>query len=111
MKLATFAAVLALWAGAAIGACRKFPVLTARQAWRPTLPLRCRGAFRKLLGRPHEGLRRPQFHALITCESPKQTDSIRFCSHTVQAPAKPKPFRNHSMASNPRIVRRAVRKD
>ena len=57
------------------------------------------------------GCDRPQFHALLACGSPKQTDSSRFCSHTVQAPAKPNPFRSHSMASNPRIVRRAVWKD
>jgi hypothetical protein len=49
--------------------------------------------------------------ALVTCGRPKQTDISRFCSHTVQAPTKLKPFRNHSMASNPRIVRRAVWKD
>src|SRR4051794_14693336 len=65
-------------------------------------------ACRKLWRWPHYGLCRPRFHALLAAGSPKQTDSIRFCSHTVQAPAKPKPFRNHSMASNPRIVRRAV---
>src|SRR4051794_39213619 len=33
---------------------------------------------------------RPQFHALLTCGRPKQIASSRFCSHTVQAPAKPK---------------------
>src|SRR3954451_17195728 len=43
----------------------------------------------KLWGRPHDGLCRSQFHVLIPCESPKQTDSIWFCSHTVQAPANP----------------------
>jgi hypothetical protein len=68
-------------------------------------------ACRKLWRRPHDGLYQPQFHALLTAGRPKQTDSIRFCSHTVQAPAKPNPFRSHSMASNPRIVRRAVWKD
>jgi len=65
----------------------------------------------KLWRRPHEGLCRPQFHALFTVGRPKQTDSNRFCSHTVQAPGKANPFRSHSMASNPRIVRRAVWKD
>ena len=52
-----------------------------------------------------------RFYALLAAGNPKQTDSIRFCSHTVQAPAKPNPFRNHSMAWKPRIVRRAVWKD
>ena len=74
-------------------------------------PKASRRACRKLWRRPHDGPYRPQFHALFTVGRPKQTDSIRFCSHTVQAPAKPNPFRNHSMASNPRIVRRAVWKD
>ncbi len=69
------------------------------------------GACRKLWHGPHDGLYRSQFYALLTAGSPKQTDSIRFCSHTVQAPAKPKPLRSHSMASKPRIVRRAVRKN
>ena len=69
-------------------------------------------ACRKLWRRPHDGLcSRLQFHALLTCGRPKQTASSRFCSHTVQAPAKPKPLRSHSMASNPWIVRRAVWKD
>ena len=68
-------------------------------------------ACRQLWSRAHDGLCRPRFDTLLAAGSPEQTDSIRFCSHTVQAPAKPKPFRNHSMASNPRIVRRAVRKD
>ena len=68
-------------------------------------------ACRKLWRRPDDGLYRPKFHALFTVGRPKQTDSNRFCSHTVQAPANPKPFRNHSMASNLRIVRRAEWKD
>ena len=37
----------------------------------------------------------PGFHALLTSGRPKQTASSRFCSHTVHAPAKPKPLRNH----------------
>ena len=41
------------------------------------------------------------FYASLTSESPKQNPSIRFCSTTVQAPAKPKPLRSHSIASNP----------
>ena len=44
----------------------------------------------------------------------RETETDRqqpICSHTVQALAKPKPLRSHSMASNPRIVRRAVWKD
>ena len=49
------------------------------------------------------------FQALLTSGRPKQTDSSWFCSHTVQAPANPNPLRSHSMASKPRIVRRAVR--
>src|SRR5215211_7639549 len=65
-------------------------------------------ACRKLWCRLHDGLRRPRFHALLTCGRPKQIASSRFCSHTVQAPAKPKPLRSHSIASNPWIVRRAV---
>src|SRR3954468_4090083 len=50
----------------------------------------------------------PGFHTLLTCGRPKQSASSRFCSHTVQRPAKPKPLRSHSMASNPWMVRRAV---
>src|SRR6478735_581249 len=65
-------------------------------------------ACRKLWRRPHDGLYRLRFYALLAAGSPKQTDSSWFCSHTVQAPAKPNPFLSHSMASNPRIVRRAV---
>src|SRR4051794_32818889 len=53
----------------------------------------------------------PSFQAPLIFRRPKQSDSSRFCSHTVQAPAKPKPLRNHSMASNPRIVRHAVWED
>src|SRR5215208_6356729 len=53
---------------------------------------------RKLRRRPQDGLCRPQLHALLTCGTPKHTASSRFCSHTVQAPAKPKPLRSHSMA-------------
>ena len=68
-------------------------------------------ACRKLWRRPHDGLCRPRFYALLAAGSPKQTDNSWFCSHTVQAPAKSKPFRSHSIASNPRIVRRAVWKD
>jgi len=59
------------------------------------------GACRKLSRRPHDRLDRPQFHALLTCARPKQSPSSRFCSHTVHAPAKPKPLRSHSMASKP----------
>src|SRR4051812_754903 len=51
------------------------------------------------------------FHALFATGSPKQTASSRFCSRTVQAPAKPKPLRNHSMASKPWMVRLAVAND
>ena len=69
------------------------------------------GACRKLWRRPQDGLGRPSFQALLTCGRPKQTASSRFCSHTVQAPAKPKPLRSHSMASKPWMVRRAVWKD
>jgi hypothetical protein len=43
----------------------------------------------------------PNFHALLTCGRPKQSASSRFCSHTVQRPAKPKPLRSHSIASKP----------
>ncbi len=50
----------------------------------------------------------PGFHALLTCGRPKQSASSWFCSHTVQAPAKPNPLRSHSMASKPWMVRRAV---
>src|SRR4051794_26647173 len=62
----------------------------------------------KLWRRAQDRLRRPQFHTLLTCGRPKQTASSRFCSHTVQRPAKPKPLRSHSMTSNPWMVRRAV---
>ncbi len=55
------------------------------------------------------GENRPSFQALLTSGRPKHTDSSWFCSHTVQAPANPNPLRSHSMASKPRIVRRAVR--
>ena len=65
-------------------------------------------ACRKLWRRPQDGPWRPQFHALLTSGRPKQTASSRFCSRTVHAPAKPKPLRSHSMASKPRMVRRAV---
>src|SRR4051794_12115089 len=68
-------------------------------------------ACRKLWRRPHDGLYRPQFHALLTCGRPKQSAGSRFCSHTVQAPARSKPFLNHTRASKPRIVRCAVWKD
>jgi hypothetical protein len=50
----------------------------------------------------------PDFHALLTSGRPKQSARRLFCSHTVQAPAKPNPLRSHSIASNPWIVRRAV---
>src|SRR5215207_3156628 len=43
----------------------------------------------------------PGFHTLLTSGRPKQSASSRFCSHTVQAPAKPKPLRSHSIASKP----------
>src|SRR3954452_2080670 len=77
---------------------------------RPTKRRICAGwACRKLWSRIHAGLCRPQFHALIPCESPKQNASSWFCSHTVLVPAKSNPFRNDGMASNPRIVRRAWR--
>src|SRR3954466_9652489 len=68
-------------------------------------------ACRKLWRRAQDRLRRPQFHTLLTSGRPKQIASSRFCSHTVQRPAKPKPLRSHSMASKPWIVRRAVWKD
>ena len=42
------------------------------------------------------GCARPQFHTLLTSGRPKQTASRRFCSHTVQAPAKPNPLRSQS---------------
>ena len=51
---------------------------------------------------------RPRFYTLLTCGRPKQSASSRFCSHTVQAPAKPKPLRSHDVTSNPWMVRRAV---
>ena len=57
------------------------------------------------------GENRPSFQALLTSGRPKQTDSSWFCSHTVQAPANPNPLRSHSMASKPRILRRAVWND
>src|SRR4051812_17657190 len=57
------------------------------------------------------GGNRPSFQAPLIFRSPKHTDSSRFCSHIVHAPANPNPLRSHSMASNPRIVRRAVWKD
>src|SRR3954468_20522293 len=50
------------------------------------------GACRKLWRRAQDRLRRPQFHTLLTSERPKQTASSRFCSHTVQRLAKPKPL-------------------
>jgi hypothetical protein len=59
------------------------------------------GACRNLWRRPQDGPWRPQFHALLTSEGPKQTASSRLCSHTVHAPAQPKPLRSHSMASKP----------
>jgi hypothetical protein len=34
--------------------------------------------------------------ALLTFGSPKQIASSWFCSHTVQAPAKPNPLRSHT---------------
>src|SRR3954462_6755522 len=70
-------------------------------------------------GRPHMSQTRVQaagaatrlvFHALFATGSPKQCASSWFCSHTVHAPAKPKPLRSHSMASKPWMVRRAVAK-
>src|SRR4051812_47449503 len=66
-------------------------------------------ACRKLWRRAQDRLRRPQFHTLLTSGRPKQIASSRFCSHTVQRPAKPKPLRSHSMASKPWIVRRQLR--
>ena len=48
------------------------------------------------------------YQALLTCGRQKQTDNSRFCSRTVHVPARPQPLRNHSMASNSRIVRCAV---
>src|SRR3954453_22661394 len=50
----------------------------------------------------------PRFQTLLTSGRPKQSASSRFCSHTVQAPAKPKPLHSHSIASKPWMVRRAV---
>src|SRR5215212_1285951 len=41
----------------------------------------------------------PGFHTLLTSGRPKQSASSRFCSHTVQRPAKPKPLCSHSIAS------------
>ena len=55
-------------------------------------------ACRKLWRRPQNGPWRPSFHTLLTCGRPKQSATSRFCSHTVQAPAKPTPLRSHSMA-------------
>jgi hypothetical protein len=40
----------------------------------------------KLGHRLYNGPYRPQFHALLAAGRPKQNDSSRFCSHTVQAP-------------------------
>lgn len=51
------------------------------------------------------------FHALLTFCSPKRRASKSFWSLTVQPPEKPKPFRSHSIASKPAMVRRAVLKD
>lgn len=59
-------------------------------------------------GQAAEGSLPSCFHALFACGSPKQSARRRFCSRTVHAPAKPKPFRSQSMASKPQIVRRAV---
>src|SRR5215207_3956062 len=61
----------------------------------------CYRACRKLRRRVQDGLGRPRFQALLTCGSPKQSASSRFCSHTVQPPAKPKPLRSPSLASKP----------
>src|SRR4051812_37753926 len=37
------------------------------------------------------GESRPSFKSLLTCGRSRQTDSIRFCSHAAQAPAKANP--------------------
>ncbi len=71
------------------------------------LAIRSSRACRKLQDRLQIGLGRSRFYALLTSESPKQNPSSRFCSWTVQAPAKPKPLRSHSMASNPWMDLRA----
>jgi hypothetical protein len=64
------------------------------------------GACRKLWRRPQDGQWRPSFQTLLTFGRPKQTASSRFCSHTVQAPAKSKPLRSHTLSQNlPNIVR------
>jgi hypothetical protein len=86
---------------------------TAREAihlLRAVLAWGVRGACRKRWRRSHDGRGPALFQTLLTSGSPKQTASSRFCSRTVQAPAKPKPLRSHSMASKPWIVRRAVGK-
>ena len=70
--------------------------------------LHVEGACRKLRSRLQRRPGRSCFYASLTFDSPKQNPSIRFCSWTVQAPAKPNPFRSHSMASNPWMDRRAV---
>ena len=51
------------------------------------------------------------FHTLLSFYSPKRHASRSFWSLTVQPPEKPKPFLNHSIASKPAIVRRAVLKE
>ena len=48
------------------------------------------------------------FSGFVNLWKSEQTASRWFCSHTVQAPEKPKPLRSHSMASKPWMVRRAV---
>ena len=67
----------------------------------------CRNHFWRQLS-PSQGR---YFHALLTFCSPKRRASKSFWSLTVQPPEKPKPFRSHSIASKPAMVRRAVLKD
>ena len=70
-------------------------------------PWACRKHFWRQLS-PSQGR---YFHALLTFCSPKRRASKSFWSLTVQPPEKPKPFRSHSIASKPAMVRRAVLKD
>ena len=77
------------------------------QSGRLQSPRACRKHFWRQLS-PSQGR---YFHALLTFCSPKRRASKSFWSLTVQPPEKPKPFRSHSIASKPAMVRRAVLKD
>jgi len=73
--------------------------------------VRIAGACRKHFWRQLSPSQGRYFHALLTFCSPKRRASKSFWSLTVQPPEKPKPFRSHSIASKPAMVRRAVLKD